>query len=325
MAAPFDAVLIISFGGPGGLEEIRPFLANVLRGRRVPSHRIEEAVRHYEHFNGVSPLTELTMRQAKGLEHRLRERGFDLPVHVGMRNWHPFLPDTLKDMSAAGVRHAIGLIASPQHSYSGCTQYKEDVCDARRELISQGFADVAVTYVDSWYNHPGFIATAAKHVTAALDTLDGSLRDRAKLVFSQHSLPISMADGCAYVEQSLTTCRLIADAVGRHDWALVYQSRGGRLTDPWLEPDIRDYLRAARAGGLTAAVIVPIGFICDHIEVLWDLDVEAIGVCRELDLLVARAETVNDDPLFVDMMADVVQCTFERYARFPVLPIVSLA
>jgi ferrochelatase len=325
MTAPFDAVLVISFGGPAGLEDVRPFLENVLRGRRVPPQRVEEVVRHYAHFNGVSPLTELTMRQAGGLEHRLRERGLNLPVYVGMRNWHPFLPDTFKAMSAAGVRRAIGFITSPQHSVSGCTQYKEDVCDTRRALVSHGLTDVAVTYVDSWYDHPGFIAAAAKHVTAALETLDGSLRDRARLVFTQHSLPIAMADRCAYVEQTLTTCRLIADEVGRHDWVLAYQSRSGRPTDPWLGPDIRDYLRAAHGEGLAAAVIVPVGFICDHMEVVWDLDVEVLGLCRELGLPVARAETANDDPLFVDMMADVVQRKFEQYARFPVLPIVSPA
>ena len=322
MTVPFDAVLVISFGGPGGLDEIRPFMENVLRGRRVPPQRIEEVARHYEHFDGVSPITERTMQQAEGLERRLRERGSDLPVYVGMRHWHPFLRDTLKAMSVAGVRRAIGFITSPQHSYSGCTQYRENVCDARRELVAQGLADVAVTYVDSWYDHPGFIAAAAKHVIAAFDTLDGPSRDQAKLVFTQHSLPISMADRCAYVEQSLTTCRLIADAVGRQDWVLVYQSRSGRPTDPWLEPEIRDYFRAARAEGLASAVIMPVGFICDHIEVLWDLDIEVGGVCRELGLSVARAETVNDDPLFVDMMADVVQRKFEQHTRFPVLPIV---
>ncbi|HOM52347.1 MAG TPA: ferrochelatase [Phycisphaerae bacterium] len=320
---PFDAVLIVAFGGPLGPADVRPFLANVLRGRRVPPHRVEEVAANYELFGGVSPLTEITQRQAAGLEQRLREAGLNLPVYVGMRNWHPFLADTLREMSERGHRRAIGLIAAAHHSYSSCQQYKENVRDARRELLARGLADVSVTYVDSWYDHPLFIETIARHVSGAIDRLDPALRPAARLVFTGHSLPRSLADKSRYVEQLTTSARLVAEQLGRTDWTLVYQSRSGLPTDPWLEPDICDYLRTEHDKGLPAAVVVPIGFVCDHIEVLFDLDTQAARLCREIGLPMVRAETAGDDPLFIDMMADVVRQTYERFRVFPPLPITA--
>lgn len=315
----FDSVLVVSFGGPQGMDDIRPFLANVLRGRRVSPARVEEVAHHYELFGGVSPLSAITERQADGLRARLAAAGQPLPVYVGMRNWHPYLADTLRRMHADGCRHAVGFIAAAQHSYSSCQQYKENVVAARLELRGAG-TDVRVTYTGSWFDHPGFIGANAAHVRTAVDTLPADVRDRARLVFTAHSVPLPMAERSRYREQLLTSSRLVAEQAGRPDWALVYQSRSGRPEDPWLEPDVCDYLRRERANGLEAAVICPIGFVCDHIEVLYDLDREAADVCRDIGLPMARAESANDDPQFLDMMADMVQRTIQRYAHGRPLP-----
>jgi ferrochelatase len=316
----FDSVLIISFGGPQGLADIRPFLANVLRGRRVSPERVEEVAHHYELFGGVSPITDVTRRQARGLEQRLAAMGHPLPVFVGMRNWHPLLPDTLREMYAAGHRHAVGFIAAAQHSYSSCQQYRENVIAARDELRRDG-QDVGVTYAGSWFDHPLWIAANAAHVREALMRLPEALRAEARLVFTAHSIPTTMAERSRYQEQLNTSAMLVAAEAGIEDWALVYQSRSGRPGDSWLEPDVSDYLRQARKDGLRAAVICPIGFVCDHIEVLYDLDREAADVCREIGLEMTRAEAVNDDPRFLDMMADVVMTTIRRYERGRPLPL----
>jgi ferrochelatase len=309
----FDAVLLISFGGPQGPDDIRPFLGNVLRGRRVAPERVEEVAHHYELFGGVSPITELTRRQADGLRDRLAAAGLPLPVYVGMRNWHPFLADTLHQMYMDGVRRVIAFIAAAQHSYSSCQQYRENVMAARVELRARDGADVDVVFVESWFDHPLFIEANAQHVRDATARLPEELRDHARLIFTAHSVPMAMASRSRYREQLLESSRRVADAAGIGDWALVYQSRSGRPDDPWLGPDICDYLRQEHATGLAAAVICPIGFVCDHIEVLYDLDHEAAEVCRSLGLPMARADAVNDDPLFLDMMADVVRRTIQRY------------
>ena len=320
----FDAVLVVSFGGPQGPDDIRPFLANVLRGRRVSPERVEEVAHHYERFGGVSPITAITGRQAKGLEARLRDAGELLPVYVGMRNWHPYLADTLREMHAAGVRRAVGFIAAAQHSYSSCQQYRENVAAARAELRAQG-ADVEVTFVGSWFDHPGFVQANAAHVRAALARLDPPLQDAARLVCTAHSIPVPMARRSRYEAQLRESSRLVAEAAGLRDWELVYQSRSGRPEDPWLGPDVGEYLRAARADGLQAAVLCPIGFVCDHIEVLYDLDEEAAAVCREIGLPMVRAEAVNDDPRFLDMMADMVLRTVRRYDSGRPLPLTSIS
>jgi ferrochelatase len=309
----FDSVLIVSFGGPGGPDDVRPFLANVLRGRRVPPERVDEVARHYELFGGVSPITAITVRQAQGLEARLARAGHPLPAFVGMRNWHPVIADTLRRMHAAGLRRAIGFIAAAHHTYSSCQQYRENVAAARAELLADGI-DVEVTFTGSWFDHPLLIAANAGHVRDALVRLPDAVQSRARLVCTAHSVPAAMAERSRYREQLRESARLVAREAGIGDWALVYQSRSGRPEDPWLGPDVCDYLRAGRARGLEAAVLCPIGFVCDHVEVLYDLDHEAAGVCREIGLPVSRAEAVNDDPLFLDMMADVVMATIRRFA-----------
>jgi ferrochelatase len=316
----FDAVLVVSFGGPQGPDDIRPFLANVLRGRRVAPARVEEVAHHYELFGGVSPITAITTRQAEGLEARLRDAGQALPVYVGMRNWHPYLVDTLREMHGAGVRRAIGFIAAAQHSYSSCQQYRENVAAARSELRAQG-ADVDVTFVESWFDHPGFIEANAAHVRAARARLDPAVRNAARLVCTAHSVPVPMAARSRYETQLRRSGRLVAQAADMPDWELVYQSRSGRPEDPWLGPDVGHYLRTARAEGLQAAVLCPIGFVCDHIEVLYDLDQEAAAICRDIGLPMVRAEAANDDPQFLDMMADVVLRTVRRYHGGRPLPL----
>ena len=311
--APFDAVLLISFGGPQGLDDIRPFLANVLRGRSVPPARVEEVARHYELFGGVSPITELTRRQAAGLQQRLGHAGPLLPVYVGMRNWHPFLADTLREMAHAGVRRAVGFILAAHRSYSSCEQYRRNVVAARHEIRAEGVEDVDVTYVGDWHTHDGFIGACATRVAMARQTLPEGLREGARVVFTAHSIPLSMAEDSRYHDQLLESARRVASRVGVADWVLVFQSRSGRPQDPWLEPDICDYLRAERQGGLETVVVCPLGFVADHVEVLYDLDHEAAAVCDELGITMRRAAAVNDDPQFLDLMADVVRATVDRY------------
>jgi ferrochelatase len=326
-AVSFDAVLVVAFGGPQGRADVRPFLENVLRGRRVAPGRVDEVVHHYDLFDGVSPLTELTLRQAELLRARLDERGMPLPVYVGMRNWHPFLAETLAKMSRAGVRRAVGFLAAAQRSYSSCTQYRENVDAARATLREAGLADVEVVYVGDWHTHPGFIEANADHVRDALDRLPADVRDRARVVFTAHSIPVSMAKRYPYQQQLTETAQAVSTRValggGPADWTLVYQSRSGRPEDPWLGPDVCDYLRDEAERGLRAAVLSPIGFLCDHVEVLYDLDVEAASACRDARLPMVRAKSVNDHPRFADAMADAVLETVERYAAGRPLPLVS--
>ncbi|MBA3642241.1 MAG: ferrochelatase [Acidobacteriota bacterium] len=332
MSSPFDAVLLIAFGGPMGRADIRPFLANVLRGRRVSPERVEEVAHHYELFDGVSPITELTLQQAQGLRNALAARGHLLPVYVGMRNWNPYLRDTLAQMSRDGVRRAVGVIAAAHRSYSGCTQYKENVADARRALREAGLADVQVTYVSDWHLSPGFIDANADHVAAAVQKLPPDVCRDSELVFTAHSIPESMAQEYPYQLQLEASCLAVAQEIARRAsaaqlaaWRLVFQSRSGRPEDPWLEPDVCDYLREAPGHGAHGVVLCPIGFVCDHIEVLYDLDTEAAEVAATLELPFARASAVNDHPRFVDALTDAVLETVTRYARGRSLPIVPAA
>jgi ferrochelatase len=263
------------------------------------------------------------------MRERLRAGGHDIPVYVGMRNWHPFLSDTLAEMSRDGIRRAVGFIAAPHRSYSSCTQYRENVRDARAGLRHAGLADVEVTFVDDWHTHPKYIEASADHVEASLQNLPAELRRRAMLVFTAHSIPVSMAMRYPYQQQYEATAARIAERVAARTGcglrtATVYQSRSGRPEDPWLGPDICDFLREERTRGLEAAVLCPAGFVCDHIEVLYDLDTEAAEVARQIGIRMARARTVNDHPAFLDMMADVVRRTIDRYAHARPLPLVAL-
>ena len=340
MPCSFDAVLLIAFGGPGGRDDIRPFLANVLRGRRVTPERVEEVVHHYEIFDGVSPITELTMRQAGALREALAAGAAGVPVYVGMRNWHPYLRDTLAQMSREGVRRAVGVIDAAHRSYSSCTQYRENVADARRALREAGLADVEVTYVDDWHLASGFIDANADHVLAALGSLPEDVRAEAQLVFTAHSIPVTMAQRYPYQRQLEESCAAVAAEVAARNPhpalraphpasrtphpALVFQSRSGRPEDPWLEPDVCDYLAETAAAGARAVVLCPVGFVCDHIEVLYDLDIEARDAANRLGLPLARAAAVNDHPRFVDALASAVLTTIQRYAKGRALPLVPV-
>jgi ferrochelatase len=305
----------VAFGGPQGPDDIRPFLGNVLRGRRVAPERIEEVAHHYELFGGVSPLTELTLRQAEGLRQKLASRGMALPVYVGMRNWQPYLRDTLERMSNDGVRRAIAFVAAAHRSYSGCLQYKENISEAQVALAERRLPPVQVTYVTDWHLHEGFIAANAAHVREALERLPPAARTGAEIVFTAHSIPVSMAERYPYERQVRETAAAVMRLLSRAEDPLVaFQSRSGRPEDPWLGPDVCDYLKDAKTRGVPGVVLCPIGFLCDHVEVLYDLDVEAAQVCRDIGLPMTRAAAVNDHPAFLDSMADAVMAVSGRYA-----------
>ena len=324
MPHPFDAVLFVAFGGPGGPDDVRPFLANVLRGRRVSPERVEEVAHHYERFGGVSPITALTLQQADGLQQRLAARGSPLRVYVGMRNWHPFLADTLAEMSRNGVRRAVGVVAAAHRSYSGCLQYRENVIEARATLAAAGLADIEVTYVGDWHLDDGFIAANADHIRDALARLPGAAREQAEIVFTAHSIPVSMAERYPYERQVHESASAVMRRLGRSgDAVVVFQSRSGRPEDPWLGPDVCDYLKEAKGRGVPGVVLSPVGFLCDHVEVLYDLDVEAAEVCRDIGLPMARAAAVNDHPAYLDTMTDAVVRVLERHGSGRPLPLVK--
>lgn len=299
-----DAVLLIAFGGPTAMHEVRPFLDNVLRGRPVPTERIESVVHHYERIGGQSPLNELTMRQARALEAELRRRGSPLPVYVGMRNWAPYLHETLARMAADRVGRAMGVILSPQQNDAGWGRYQRDVAEARARV---GVSAPRVDYVEEWHAHPLFIEAMTAQVSTALAQLPENQRAAAALVFTAHSIPATMAATSPYVEQLNDAARLIAGRVGRRRWSLAYQSRSGSPREPWLEPDICDVVRQMARDRVGDVVVVPIGFVCDHVEVLYDLDIEAHQVAEDAGVNLVRASTVNDHPAFIRMLAEVVR------------------
>lgn len=303
--AAIDAVLLIAFGGPERMEDVRPFLDNVLRGRPVPRERYEDVVHHYELIGGRSPLNALTMAQADGLRAALAaDGGPTLPVYVGMRNWSPYIADTLARMRDDGARHALGLILAPHRTEASWQRYMGAV-DAGRAAL--GDAAPAITYAGSWFDHPLFIATMAERVRTAL-----AAAPDAALIFTAHSIPVGMAGESPYVRELEVSARLTAEAVGRSDFTLAYQSRSGGPRDPWLEPDINDVIRDRAARGERAIVVVPIGFVCDHVEVRYDLDIEAQATAAEVGLRMIRAETANDHPMFARMLAEVVRADVAR-------------
>jgi ferrochelatase len=298
-APPYDALLLVSFGGPEGPDEIIPFLEHVLRGRNVPRERMLEVAHHYELFGGVSPINE----QNRALMAALVASGLDLPVYLGNRNWHPFLADTLRAMRDDGRRHALAFITSAYSSFSSCRQYLEDIARAQAEV---GPEAPRVSPLRKFFDHPGFIAASADHLRTALAQLPPGRQQRARVVFTAHSIPQSMARVSAYEAQLRTACRLVADAGGASAWELAYQSRSGSPAQPWLGPDIEERLEALRTEGVKDVVVAPIGFLSDHVEVLYDLDIAARGLAEELGLTMARAATVGVHPAFVRMIQDLV-------------------
>jgi ferrochelatase len=300
----YDAVLLIAFGGPTTMSEVRPFLDNVLRGRPIPPERLEAVVHHYELIGGGSPLNELTFRQAHGLAAELHAGGPDLPVYVGMRNWTPYMLDTLQRMVADGVRRAVGIIMAAHQTDASWGRYERDVAAARAQL---GAAAPAIDYVDAWHAHPLFIAGWSDTVGAAVAQVPAERRAAAALVFTAHSVPTAMAAASPYVEQITETARRVAERIGHPRWSIAYQSRSGSPREPWLEPDVCEVIRQLARDDVRDVVVAPIGFVCDHVEVLYDLDIEARQVAESLGLGFVRAATMNDHPTFIRMLADVVR------------------
>lgn len=298
--ARYGAIILIGFGGPQSPAEIRPFLDRVTTGRPIPRERYEKVVRHYEAIGGRSPFNEITDRQAAALRERLAREGVKIPVTLGMRNTPPWLEDALRELARDGVRRALGLVLAAHRCEASWDRYLRNVDEARERI---GASAPAVDYLGEWHAHPLFIEAAADRVADALARLEPAARERAQLIFTAHSIPAAMAAASPYVEQLRESAQLIAERLGRREWTLAYQSRSGNPRDPWLEPDVCDVLRGLKG---RPAVIAPIGFICDHVEVLYDLDVEAARVAREADVMMVRAATVGEHPRFIDMIAEMI-------------------
>ena len=308
----FDSLLVVSFGGPEGHDDVIPFLENVLRGKNVPRERMLEVAEHYYHFDGISPINAQNRALIAALETELRRRNIDLPVYWGNRNWHPLLVDTLKQMTADGRRRALGFFTSIFSSYSGCRQYRENVAAAQEEI---GADAPQVHKLRMGFNHPEFIAAQSDLLSRALDRFPDPRE--VKLLFTAHSIPYSMADNCRYVEQLQSAAELIAQSVGATHWELVYQSRSGPPSQPWLEPDVCDRIAELGAAGTKSLAIVPLGFISDHMEVLYDLDTEAAEACKQNGIEMVRVPTVGVHPRFISMIADLVE---ERLFGLPERP-----
>ena len=300
----YDAVLLIGFGGPTNMSEVRPFLDNVLRGRPVPPERIEIVVHHYARIGGKSPFNELTFRQARGLEARLRAEGQALPVYVGMRCWTPYLYETLQRMMDDGVRRAVGVIMAPQQTDASWGRYEREVTAAREQV---GAGAPQIDYVDEWHAHPSFIEAASDNVSAALKEIPAERRASVLVLFTAHSVPTAMAAASPYVEQIAESARLVVERLGHTRWSIAYQSRSGSPREPWLGPDINEVIRQLVGEGCRDVVVAPIGFVCDHVEVLYDLDIEARQIAEQVGIRFVRAATVSDHPAFIRMLADVVR------------------
>jgi len=298
-----DSVLLIAFGGPESPDDIRPFLRNVAAGRPIPPERLEEVAHHYERIGGRSPLNALTRRQGEALAAALAARPGAPSVWVGMRNWHPYLHETLAEMADRGRRRALGIILSSLQTEASWSRYVADVAAAREKV---GPAAPEVVVAPPWSDHPRFVAAMAARARAALEAIDPARRGAARLVFTAHSVPVAMAAGSPYAAQLEAAARAIAGRLGRAEWTVAYQSRSGPPREPWLEPDVADVVRAAAAAGVRDLVVVPVGFVCDHVEVLYDLDVEARAVADAAGVGFHRALAVNDHPDFIAMLADLV-------------------
>ena len=301
----YDALLVVSFGGPEGHEDVIPFLENVLRGRNVPRERMLAVAEHYYHFDGKSPINQQTRDLIAAIRNELDQHGPNLPVYWGNRNWHPLLADTLRQMRNDGIKRALAFVTSAYSSYSGCRQYRENIVRAQAEV---GEGAPHIDKIRVFFNHPGFLEATEDRLKEALAEIPASARHNVQIVYVAHSVPMSMANSCDYVKQLEEVRRLASVAVGVRNDALVYQSRSGAPGQPWLEPDILDYLRTVKNKNLASAVVIaPISFISDHMEVLYDLDVEAKQLCHELALPMARAKTVGVHPKFVATIRELIR------------------
>ena len=316
--SPYDAILLVSFGGPEAPDEVIPFLENVLRGKNVPRERLIEVARHYDHFGGISPINAQNRELIVALEKELKQHGPHLPIYFGNRNWGPLLPDALRHMRDDGVSCALAFFTSAFSSYSGCRQYRENIAAAQREV---GVGVPEVRKLRAYFNHPGFIEPMIERMRDSLSEFAADKRDDVQVVFTAHSIPLAMAQNCRYEAQLLDASRVIAKALALPDdrWRLVYQSRSGPAHQPWLEPDILDYLHDIHAAGVRNVCIVPIGFISDHMEVIYDLDTEARRLCDELDIQMARSRTVGTHPRFVRMIRELIVERIEGHRDRPAM------
>jgi protoporphyrin/coproporphyrin ferrochelatase len=316
----YDAVLLVSFGGPERPDDVMPFLENVLHGRNVPRERMLNVAEHYYHFGGKSPINDQNRALIVALREELDRHDISLPIYFGNRNWHPLLADTMREMERDGIRRALAFFTSAYSSYSGCRQYRENIAAARQEV---GDGAPVIDKIRAYFNHPGFVEVMVDRVQVALRAIynHGASPDqgmsRVHALFTAHSIPTSMADGCNYTRQLQETSRLVAEKTGLQHWELVYQSRSGPPSQPWLEPDVVARIRqlADKAERPDHLFVVPIGFISDHMEVIHDLDTEAADVCRELDLPMTRIPTAGTHPRFVAMIRELIQ---ERLRATPV-------
>jgi protoporphyrin/coproporphyrin ferrochelatase len=309
MSQPYQAILLIAFGGPTSPEEIRPFLKRITKAIPIPPERLEEVAHHYEAVGGKSPLNEITFRQADALRNLLNERHTPLPVYVGMRNAKPFLIETLKQMVGEGVKRALGFILSPHQTEASWERYHKNIADARDEL---GGNAPAIDYCDGWHDHPLFIQCWVELIQTSFGKIPHEGRETTPLIFSAHSVPVAMAARSAYVEQLETSACLIAERLGHPRWSIAYQSRSGKPTDLWLEPDIGNALRKLAREGCDEVIVAPIGFVCDHVEVLYDLDIETKQIAADLAVNLTRTNCPNDHPTFIRMIADVIEARMEQ-------------
>ena len=309
----YDAILVVSFGGPESREEVIPFLENVLRGRNVPRERMLAVAEHYYHFEGKSPINQQARELIAALEAELERHGPKLPIYWGNRNWRPLLPDTLRKMQQDGVWRALAFVTSAYSSYSSCRQYREDIERVRSDVdLSRSHPGAPeVDKLRAFFNHPAFIEATVERVRDALEDITadarGDVRKHVQIVYTAHSIPLAMAIFSDYVKQLEEVRRLVSGALGHENDALAYQSRSGAPGQPWLEPDVLDHLRQVKADNLASAlVLAPTGFVSDHMEVLYDLDVEARRLCDSLGLPITRAKTVGVHPKFVGMIRELI-------------------
>lgn len=296
----YDALIVVSFGGPEKSQDVIPFLENVLRGRNVPRERMLQVAEHYYHFGGRSPINDQNRELIAALRRRL-----DLPVYWGNRNWHPLLADTFRQMKKDRVRRALAFVTSAFSSYSGCRQYREDIAKALAEVNGEAEGEPMIVHkLRTFSNHPLFVETMVERTAAAFEAIPADRRAAAPLVFTAHSVPVIMAQSSAYEQQLRETAGLVAQRVGHADWTLAFQSRSGPPMQPWLEPDIGDWLRQQRPKDV---VVVPLGFISDHMEVMYDLDTEAAQLCEELGIHMVRAGTAGTHPKFIEMIEELVR------------------
>ncbi|NIL98195.1 MAG: ferrochelatase [Planctomycetales bacterium] len=304
MVQPYDALLVVSFGGPEGPDDVMPFLENVLRGKNVPRQRMLEVAEHYQHFGGVSPINAQNRELIAALQTLLDEQGPHLPIYWGNRNWHPLLVDTIRQMARDGIRRSLAFVTSAFSSYSGCRQYREDIQRACQQV---GPSAPAIDKLRVFFNHPGFIQAVVDSIKDARRQLPAPQSQGTPIVFTAHSLPLAMAETSNYESQLRQACGLVAEALGNPPWQLAYQSRSGPPSQPWLEPDICDVLeKLAHEGDIETVIVQPIGFLSDHMEVLFDLDTEAKALCDQRGLKMIRAKTVGTHPAFMQMIRQLI-------------------